>query len=119
MAVRTPALLADFNYEQQRIHWAGLLNTDSGAPIEYGFYSDRSVQVVGTFGAGGSVTLQGSNDGGTTWATLLDPAGAALTFTATGLRQVVTLPALTRPLVTAGDGTTSLNVYLFMVGKRR
>jgi len=119
MAIRPATLLADFNYEQQRISWTALANTDTGQPVEYGFYSDRSVQVTGTFGSGGSVTIQGSNDGGTTWATLLDPAGAALTFTAAGLRQIVTLPALIRPIVTAGDGATSLNVFLYMVGKRR
>lgn len=87
--------------------------TDTGAPAQWVEYADRCVQVTGTFGVGGSVTLQGSNDG-TNWATLADPQGNALTITAAKLEQVLELPRYVRPIITAGDGTTSLTVSICM-----
>jgi hypothetical protein len=90
--------------------FAGL---DVGAPVQWVEYADRCVQVSGTFGAAGSVTLEGSNDG-VTYATLADPQGNALTITAAKLEQVLELPRYVRPRVTAGDGTTSLTVTICM-----
>jgi hypothetical protein len=97
------------------VTWTGLLNTDDGAPADWVDYSDRCLQVAGTFGAGGSVTIQGSNDG-TNWASLADPQGNALVFTSQRIEQALELPRFVRPLVTAGDGTTSLTVTLCMKG---
>lgn len=91
--------------------WNGLLNGDTGSPESPGRLSDRSVQVRGTFGAGGSCTIQGSNDG-VIWATLRDPAGLALTFTTADLKQILENSLYVRPNVTAGDGTTSIIVIL-------
>jgi hypothetical protein len=76
-------------------------------------YSDRCFQVTGTFGTGGSCTIQGSNDG-TNWASLADPQGNALTFTSQKIEQALELPRYVRPNVTAGDGTTNLTVTLCM-----
>lgn len=42
--------------------WTGLLKTDTGAPVSAPQHSDRSVQVYGTFGAGGEITIEGAND---------------------------------------------------------
>lgn len=97
------------------ITWTGLLNGDVGNGIELAEYADRTFQVTGTFGTGGSVTLQGSNDG-TIYASLTDGAGDAITCTATCMRIVLENPRYIRPSVTAGDGTTSLVVTVF--GKR-
>ena len=97
------------------VAWTGLLNGDDGAPADWVDYSDRCFQVTGTFGAGGSVTIQGSNDG-TNWAALADPQGNALTFTSQRIEQALELPRYVRPNVTAGDGTTSLTVTLCMKG---
>lgn len=99
-----------------RVHlvtWAGLLNTDTGAPVVWTEYADRCFQVTGTFGTGGSCTVQGSNDG-TNWASLTDPLGNALTFTSQRIEQALELPRYVRPIVTAGDGTTNLAVTLCM-----
>lgn len=92
--------------------WTGLDSDDSGSPIECVDYTDRTVAITGTFGSGGSVTLQGSNDG-TTWFALTDPQGNAITKTAAAMELVIEAPVYIRPLVTAGDGTTSLTVKLF------
>jgi hypothetical protein len=78
--------------------------------------ADRSVQVTGTFGAAGSLTIQGTNDlAQGAWATLNDPMGDPLTFTAAGLSQVLECSLFIRWIITAGDGTTSLAVRLLCV----
>lgn len=94
------------------ITWASLANGDDGTPIFVGNYPDKSFQVKGTFGAGGSVQVEGSNDGGTTWAVLHDPQGNALAQTSAQIELISEQPWLIRPHVTAGDGTTSLTVMV-------
>lgn len=98
-----------------RTVWSGLLNTDTGSPQKDAALPDRSVQVGGTFGAGGSVALKGSNDG-VTYFTLTDPQGNALVFTANAIEQVQENTLFTRPEVLAGDGTTNLTVTLISRG---
>ncbi|GAA0586678.1 hypothetical protein ACFQH5_20250 [Halomonas salifodinae] len=83
---------------------------DVGAELPFAEWFDRTVQATGTFGSGGTVVWEGSNDGGTTWATLKDRQGNALSFTAAGLGAVDGITELARPRVTAGDGTTDINV---------
>ena len=95
------------------IRWTGLLNGDDGSPADWVDYADRCFQVTGTFGTGGSLTVEGSNDG-VTFSALADPQGNALTFTSTKIEQALELPRYVRPRVTAGDGTTSLVCSLVM-----
>lgn len=116
MATRTSVITNPEQYiygeSYLRIQWAGLLNGDDGSPYANVSYADRSVQIKGTFGAGGTVVIEGSNDGGATYTTLADQGGTALSFTAVGIKQIRDLPGLIRPRVTAGDGTTALEVNL-------
>lgn len=95
--------------------WTPLLNGDQGTSLSAPNLPDKTIQVKGTFGVGGSVQIEGSNDGGTTWHILNDTRGettGALTFTAADTRQLLENPELIRPNVTAGDGTTSLTVLI-------
>lgn len=120
MATVSSTLVPTTTLITNKVKWTPLTTTNAdGAAVDLNDYRDRSVQVLGTFGAGGSVTLQGSNDGGTTWATLTDQGGNNLTFTAAGLKHVQQLTEYIRPLVTAGDGTTSLTVYVFFRGREQ
>jgi hypothetical protein len=114
MATVAATQIADIERSVQLVRWLAIPNGDDGAGVLFTPFADRSVQITGTFGAGGSVSIEGSNDGGTTWTVLKDPLGAALTFTATGLRNVGDIAHRVRPRVTAGDGTTALNVNLVM-----
>lgn len=103
-----------------RVNWLLIPVSTVGDPDTlHQDFADRCVQVTGTFGAGGSVTIQGSNDDGTTWSTLKDAFGTALTFTSAGIAQITELPQYIRPSVTAGDGTTAINVRIFMRGVRQ
>jgi len=100
-----------------RVKWTPLTSSDlDGEPLGMSDFQDRTVQVLGTFG-GATVTIQGSNDDGTTWATLTDPLGNNLAFSSAGMKQVTELPQLIRPLVSGAGGTTSLSVYLHMRGR--
>lgn len=95
------------------ITWSGLLNTDTGRPVELPLYADKCAQVIGTFGAGGNLRMQGSNDG-TNWAALTDPQGNDVNITATKFEQLLELTRYVRPNVTAGDGTTNLSVVMIL-----
>jgi hypothetical protein len=86
---------------------AAMANGDTSAPIQCPDFADKTVTFTGTFGAGGSVTLQGSNDG-TNYFTLKDPSSTAITKTSAGISAVLEHPLYVRAQVTAGDGTTAL-----------
>lgn len=92
-----------------------LTNGDSGlpTPTNIAAYADRTVQIEGTFGAGGTVLIEGSNDA-VHWRTLTDPLGNALSITTAGIKQVTEAVAQMRPNCSAGDGTTTLTATFFM-----
>lgn len=93
--------------------WTGLTNatSDSGAPLGQPAWGERTVQVFGTFGVGGTLIIEGSNDG-TNWAAVANRAGTALSFTAAGINRIQDYPLYVRPRVTGGDGSTSLSVVI-------
>ena len=95
--------------------WETLTNGDTGTELTAPNHPDKTVQVGGTFGAGGTVIIQGSNDGGATWATLTDPQDNVLSFTAAGMKVIMENPGMIRPNVTGGDGTTDIDVAIFAV----
>jgi hypothetical protein len=111
------------------VTWAGLLNGDDGAPFVCPNRADKSVQVLGTFGAAGNLQVQGTNKqaysmtpgvsgGGTLvavdadYAILNDPQANALDITGAKIEQILENPNAVRPKVTAGDVTTSLTVVM-------
>lgn len=93
------------------VTWANMENLDDGEPLELIGHPDRSVQVVGTFGAGGTLTIEGSNDGAA-YAVLTDPQGEELNLVANDIAMISEVPRFLRPRVSAGDGTTDLTVIL-------
>lgn len=97
------------------VTWSGLLNGDDGSGAMIGRGPDRTVQIVGTFGAGGAVAIEGSNDGGTTWGPVKDAYGTDMSLTTSATRAIGCNPLLIRPRVTAGDGTTSLSAIIASV----
>lgn len=117
MAVITPTP----NYYPQHhpgvalMTWGPLANGDSGAPVELPSFPDCAVQFDGTFGSGGTILLEGSIDG-TTYFTLTDPQGNAISKTASALEQIEELVRYIRPQVSAGDGTTAL--YCRLIARR-
>jgi len=99
--------------------WSNLtfVGSDSGSPLPGMGWSDRSIQVEGTIGAGGTIVIEGSNDG-SNWHTLKDPFSVAISFTATGLAQITEISRYVRPRVSAGDGTTSVTITIVLRTQR-
>lgn len=94
---------------------------DASSLLKVPDFSDKTVHVYGTFGAGGSVTIQGSNkpdEDGTTMATLHKTDLSALTFTTAGIFTILENPLWIRALVTAGDGTTAITVAFTLATTR-
>ena len=115
MAVIAQAVtdLSNFHDKGQIIVWTPLTQSglDTGAPATNFSGADRSVQVEGTFGTGGTCIIEGSNDG-VNYETLNDHLGNALSITAKGIKSVDQIVRYLRPRISAGDGTTSLTVTL-------
>jgi hypothetical protein len=85
-------------------------DADSGAPIQLSEYADRSVQATGTWDSA-TLVWQGSNDG-TTWFTLNDPDGNAISKTANFLESVMELTKYARPTTSGGQGSTDIDVVV-------
>lgn len=92
-----------------------LANGDIGLPMPFIDFADRTVQVEGTFGVGGTCVIEGSNDG-TNYRTLHDPQGVALSITSGQISTITQVTRWIRPRCTAGDGTTAIVVS--MVSRR-
>lgn len=91
-------------------------NVDVGQPEAAPQYPFKTVQALGTFN-GSTITIQGSNDGGTTWTTLTDAQGNPLAFTAAAIEKIQEDPQLIRPAVTAGTPTSVTVVMVSQSGR--
>jgi hypothetical protein len=119
MATISAVLVPSVDKKFLKVKWETVTATDNvGAAVEMGAFRDRSVQVIGDFGTGGTLVIEGSNDGGTTYATLTDPQGNALSFTAAGLEAITEMVGHIRPRLSAGSGTVDLDVYMFLGGNQ-
>lgn len=80
---------------------------DTGKPVLFAQFPDRTVQITGTFG---SVTLRGSNKASPSdatagdWFNLTDPQGNAITLTAAGGELIAENPLWISPITTGGSG---------------
>lgn len=110
MSVITPTSI-DYLISNDLYNWGPMALGDTGQPMGVVASGDRTVQVQGTFGAGGDVVIEGTLDGAN-WYVLHDPTGASLSFTGPGLRTVLENVDQIRPNVVSGDGTTQIQVII-------
>lgn len=96
-----------------------MANGDVGEYLKFAGHADKTMQVFGTFGTGGSLTFEGSNDprvvtdpNNAVWFTMNDPQTLPLVKTSAGGDLIIENPIYMRPRVDSGDGTTSLTVIL-------
>lgn len=88
-----------------RTAWALTTADHTGDYAALPGFPDRCIQVSGTFG-GATVLVEGSNDN-SVWATLHDPSGAELSFSAAAIAAVLENPLYIRArLSPAGAGAT-------------
>ena len=125
-AVIEPTFVSTGVTNADLVVWYNLDSDDSGKPIKFAKYSDKTVQFYGTFGSGGTVVLEGSNDpranpenanhANAVWFTLTDAQANTVEKSAAAGEVVQENPLWLRPRVTSGDGTTSITCAL--CGKR-
>ena len=98
-----------------RVTWTGIHQNDVCVAVSLPQWPDRTVQMYGTIGAGGTtVRMKGSNDG-TVFGDINDTGGTAIAMTAAGLKVCNEVPLWIKPDTAAtGDGTTNLNVIIVM-----
>lgn len=113
MATITPTIERNGDGSVMIVTWPDMANGDDGTPVDMAQWADRSVQVVGTPGAGGNLRIEGSNNE-VNYNTLSDLQGDAMDFTAAGIKAVAEVTQKVRPRVTAGDGATELTAVLLM-----
>jgi hypothetical protein len=106
-----PANSATGNSNAFATSWV-MASGDTAAPLSFSQFTDKSVQVSGVFG-GASVAFAGSNDG-VNYFTLTDPQGNPLTFTTGKIKSVTEATVYCLPIVTGGDGTTTLTISVLM-----
>jgi hypothetical protein len=99
--------------------WTSLAGADSGSPLDAPHMPDKTVQVIGTAWDGATLVIEGSNDGGTTWTTLNDVEGNALSWTvgASHLAAIQENPLLIRPSTTGGDDTTGTDLTVIITSR--
>lgn len=94
-----------------------MLNGDNTASVPTLGFDEAVVAISGTFGAGGSVTVEGSIDN-VTWYTV--PSAVGLPITAAGVAAFPNLfSRFLRARTTAGDGTTSLITVILLRTRSR
>lgn len=100
-----------------RVHrhtWVGLLNGDDGELVSIPGAADMTVQVFGTFGAGGTIILEGSCEESppSNFFQMRDQGDNLIAFIVADGESVGPIATFIRPNVTAGDGTTDLTMIL-------
>lgn len=92
--------------------WPAMPAASEGDAHPHNQYADKSVQISGVL-SGATVYIEGSNDG-TNWATLTDVLGAPLALTAACIKTIIEATHLIRPRVSGGDGSTAVDVTIYM-----
>lgn len=114
MAIR-PIIPTKLSRGSHKWIWSLIKNNDTGEPLDekHGCptFADKTVHVKGDFSGPATIVIEGSNNG-STWVTLTDPGGSALSFTSEDLKVILENPLQIRPRVTAGDASTDLDVII-------
>lgn len=113
MATIAAVLTGPTNDGLTEVVWETLTTTNRvGSGVLLAATPDMTVQVIGNFAGTALLKIEGSNDGGTTWAGCHDIAGDLISIGAAGMVLVVENPKLIRPNLIDGNGTADLDVYL-------
>lgn len=106
MAIQ-PYTLDESQPNSKVITWGALGASDEGEPLLTQNNSDKTIQLVGTFGD--DVTMKGSNDG-INYFTMHDFTGVLLVFAEAGGTLIAEHPKYIKPV--AGAGITSVVVSI-------
>jgi len=101
------------NRQVVKFTWELTTTNRDGAPIgdTWCEYADRTVYMIGTWGAGPAATVVWQGGDGTTYLTFTDPQGNSISKTSDGTEAVTELMQFSRPNMTAtGAGTGTITV---------
>lgn len=107
------------NEQVWKFTWALTTADPIGEPIDGRFaeFADRSMYAIGTWG-GATVVWEGGD--GTTYMTLTDPQGTAISKTSDSIEVVTEVPEFSRPhLSTVGSGAAITVTVIARRGFRR
>lgn len=108
----TGTAVADYNSNGAlRVTLAGITTASTSQNFTLKDYIYSSFVINGTYGAGGSIQWQGSNDAGTTWANIGVAIVAASPQSGT-LTPNQMFYGLYRLNLSSGDGTTSIGANI-------
>lgn len=107
MATREATVKELYNGAAREITWEGFAAADDvGRGVDVGAYNELCVQMFGTLATTPNMIIEGSNDG-SSWATLKDVHGTALSAIATtAVHQIAEKPRFIRPRFSATAGGT-------------
>lgn len=97
--------------------WTTVHGDTIGAAMECPDQTDAVVTITGTFDSA-TVVIQGSNDA-TTWLTLTDPQGNAISKTASAVEQITEVPRYLRPSLSGGAASDALKIMIKATGRVR
>ena len=101
------------------VTWSGLLDGDDGAPYESAYMPEKTVQAFGTFGAGGEITWQCSNQAAslppTDYDTLDNFANKPIVRTDITVDLCAQNARVIRPLISAGTGVNLTAIAILFV----
>jgi hypothetical protein len=113
----TVPLTTDNRGNVQHVKWTGLTTNDYGQPWEQPNHSDKTFSIIGDFGSGATVVLQGSNvwnpvlTTDADWHTLTDTTETDVSVTSKTGGQILQNYRWIRPKVTGGT-SPDLDVYI-------
>jgi hypothetical protein len=117
MATIKPVLIQNpYSHIAEIFKWEGMTEADTAVPVVVPHKADKTVQVIGDFGAGGAVDIQGALAPGAPagdFVTLDDPQGNALSFLANKIEAVLENTYSVAPKVASGAGV-SVTVLLLI-----
>jgi len=119
MAVVDP-VVTQLDVKSIEVRWAAMVDNDTGGPVALPQHADKTVQVIGVFGVGGDVDLEGSTEtapASDEWGQLHDPQGTIISI---GDRLPLVISENTRtirPVIAGGDGTTLLDVVIIATAR--
>ena len=115
MANITAKLLIPVESGAGHVLWETLTQNDVGLAVRLGKWSDKTIQVIGTFN-GALVVPEGSPDG-STWGALNDPQGTTISITDNVPVLIAENPIFLRIAGVGGGGSTDIDVYLSFARK--
>ena len=93
------------------VTWSPVTSVDTCHPVRLPEYADRSIHVSGVFG-GSTTKIEGSNNGGVSFAPLADTTDTTIAISTETIKAVLENTDFIKPVVSGGDATQSLTISL-------